>query len=296
MQNLERANGIIAASITPTDKHDAVNEPLARKLINFILDGGVQGIFAGGSAGEGYALEHDEKIRVAEITVDETNGRVPIFMGASGNTTRGAIKLAQAAETLAVDAITVMPPPFSNCSQDELFIHFKTIAEATRLPVLLYSLPARTVGLSAELVKRLSAVDNILGIKDSSGDLSLMVSYIQSTPKDFKVWVGCDTLILAALVYGAAGAVAASASVVPDLVVSIYEHYKKGDLAKALEAQYRLAPLRRMFTLGSTNTAMLKAAANLLELEVGDPIAPVHKLSEEKSEQLRAILLEQGLL
>jgi len=296
MQKIEEVKGIIAASITPTDRHGEVNATGVRKLTNFILAGGVHGIFAGGSAGEGYALTHDEKIRVAEITVDETNGRVPVFMGASGNTTRGAIKLAQAAETIAADAITVMAPPFSNCSQDELFVHFKSIAESTRLPVLLYSLPARTVGLSAALVKRLSEVDNIIGLKDSSGDLSLLVSYMQSTPKDFKIWVGCDTMILAALIYGAAGAVAASASVAPDLVVSIYAHYKNGDLAKALEAQFRLAPLRRMFTLGSTTAAMLKAAANLLELDVGEPIAPVHKLSEEKKAQLRAVLVDQGIL
>ena len=260
---------------------------------------GIRGFVVLGSNGEYVYLSEEEKRKIVKTVIKKAAKGKLIIAGTGCESTRETIKLTKDCAQLGADLALVVTPFYygGKINTKVLINHYTTIADNSPIPILLYNVPKFThINLGVDIVSMLSKHPNIIGIKDSSGDLSLMVSYIQSTPKNFKIWVGCDTLILAALIYGAAGAVAASASVVPDLVVSIYEHYKKGDLAKALEAQYRLAPLRRMFTLGSTNTAMLKAAANLLGLEVGDPIAPVHKLSDEKEEQLRALLVEQGIL
>jgi 4-hydroxy-tetrahydrodipicolinate synthase len=290
-----KPKGIIAALITPTDANGKLKERASRNIIKYVIDGGVHGLFAVGTAGEFYAIDKKTKMRITEIAVEEAAGKLPIYIGATSNTTRESIDLAEGAESIGANAVTVLTPSFVKCRDDELYDHFKAIANSISLPVILYSLPGTTgVGISPKLLGELCRIDNIVGIKDSSGDLSITEQYIRQASDNFSVLSGRDTLILATLMYGGAGGVAATANVVPGLVASIYTHYMDGNIEKAREAQFKLAPLRHAFGLGSTSAAMLKAAVNLKGMDVGETVAPVKLLGERELEQLREILKEMG--
>jgi 4-hydroxy-tetrahydrodipicolinate synthase len=290
-----KPKGIIAALITPTDANGKLKERASRNIIKYVIDGGVHGLFAVGTAGEFYAIDKKTKMRITEIAVEEAAGKLPIYIGATSNTTRESVDLAEGAESIGADAVTVLTPSFVKCRDDELYDHFKAIANSISLPVIVYSLPGTTgVGISPKLLSELCRIDNIVGIKDSSGDLSMTEQYIRQASDNFSVLSGRDTLILATLMYGGAGGVAATANVVPKLVASIYNHYMDGNIEKAREAQFKLAPLRHAFGLGSTSAAMLKAAVNLKGMDVGETVAPVKLLGEREQEQLREILKELG--
>ena len=242
---IDTPQGIIPAMVTPLTPDDEINELALRKLTNYLIEGGVHGLFPTGSQGEFWALSADEKRRVWEVVVEGTNGRLPVYAGTAAITTRETITLTRLAEKAGVDAVSILTPFYVAPNDAELYDHYRAIAEATSLPVVLYTNPARTgVKISPDLLARLAEIENIVGIKDSSGDLELTAEYIRVAPPDFAVLMGRDTLILAGLLYGAKGAIAATANVAPALVVSIYERFKAGDLDGARRAQVALAPLR----------------------------------------------------
>lgn len=289
-------HGIIPAMVTPLTADDCLNEPALRRLTQHLVAEGVHGLFAVGSQGEFWALSAEEKRRVWEIVVEEAAGRAPVYAGTAAVTTREAVALTRVAEKCGVDAVSVLTPYFVSPTEDELFAHYRDIAAATRLPVVLYTNPARTgVKISPRLLTRLAAVDNIVGIKDSSGELELTAEYIRVAPPGFGVLMGRDTLILAGLLYGAKGAIAATANVVPALVVSIYQRFQGGDLEGARQAQERLAPLRMAFSWG-TFPVVIKEALDLMGLEGGPARAPVGPLPAEKRAQLREVLKELGAI
>jgi len=288
--------GIIPAMVTPLDDRDRINEPVLQSLVGYLIDAGVHGLFAIGSQGEFYALTIEEKKRIAELVVRETNGRVPVYIGTGAVTTRESILLTAMAENVGADAVSIMTPFFISPSEDELYEHYAAIARSTRLPVLLYSNPGRAhVNISVKLVARLSEVDNIVGIKDSSGDLSLTAEYIRNTDSGFSVLMGRDTLIYGALMYGARGAIAATANVAPRLVVEIYEAYIRGDFKQARNAQADLAPLRQAFSLGSF-PAVIKDALQLVGMAVGPPREPIRPLDSAGRAELQNILRRMRLL
>lgn len=289
-------SGIIPAMVTPLTKDDKLNEPALRRLTNFLIDNGVHGVFATGSQGEFWAFSAEEKQRVWEIVVEETNGRVPVYAGTAAVTTREAIALTQAAEHAGVNAVSVLTPYFINPNSEELYEHFRAIASATKLPVLMYTNPDRTgVKMPSGLVARLAQVDNIVGMKDSSGDLTLAQEYLNTTPPDFSLVMGRDTLIFAGLLHGAKGAIAATANVVPALVVRIYERLKNGDIEGALKAQEDLAPLRLAFTWG-TFPVVIKEALDLIGMQGGPCRAPVGAMSQAQRERLTNLLKELQLI
>lgn len=288
--------GIIPAMVTPLDNHEDINESALRKLANYLIDGGVHGLFPVGSQGEFFALELAEKKRVFEIVVEEADDKVPIYAGTGAITTRETIKLTQIAEDIGVDAVSVITPCFISPTQDELYEHYVEIAKSTSLPVLLYNNPGRTgVHLSEDLVVRLSKVDNIIGIKDSSGDMTLTEEYIRRTDDQFAVLAGRDTLIYSTLVYGGKGSITATANAAPRVVVDIYESFIKGDYEKALQAQYRLAPLRTAFGLG-TFPVVVKEALSMIGIEAGPARRPVGGMKNEKKEELRKVLEDLDLI
>ncbi|EIW18678.1 MULTISPECIES: 4-hydroxy-tetrahydrodipicolinate synthase [Pelosinus] len=290
--------GIIPAVITPLTAEEKFNEKAMRKLVNYLIGGGVHGLFITGTTGEFYGLTPEEKREVIQVTMDEVKGRVPVYAGTNGITTRESIMLTQLAEECKVDAVSVLTPMFVTPNQEQLYKHYKDIAASTSLPVILYNNPPKTgVNLAPATVAKLAEIPNIVSIKDSSGDLTLTAEYIRLTQdrEDFSVLMGRDTLIYGALLYGATGSIASCANVAPRLCADIYEKYMAGDLAGALKAQFALAPLRIAFSIG-TFPAVIKESLILLGIEAGPCMDPAGPMTHEERAQLSKVLIEMGLL
>jgi 4-hydroxy-tetrahydrodipicolinate synthase len=290
--------GIIPAVVTPFDESENVDEAGFRKIVNYLIDSGVHGIFPVGSQGEFFTLTNEEKRRLIDIAVEEARGRVFVMPNTGAITTRESIELSRYAEKAGADCVSVITPFFISPSQEELYGHFKDICHSVKIPVLCYNNPGRTggVALSPVTLARLAEeLPNFAGIKDSSGDLTQVAEMIRLCPPRFKVIMGRDTLIYGALVYGAAGAIAATANVAPKLIVGIYEAFKGGDLEKAKGYQRDLAPLRIAFGLG-TFPVVVKEALNIMGLPGGRCRKPIEPLSDDKRAQLRDILGKMGLI
>jgi 4-hydroxy-tetrahydrodipicolinate synthase len=289
--------GVIPPIVTPVDADDHLDEPALARVIEYVIGGGVHGILVLGSTGEFFGLP-DARVqeRVLKVSLENIAGRVPAYFGIGAITTKECVSLAKMAAACGAQAITILPPMFVTPNDDELLAHFKAVAEATPLPVLIYNNPDRmNVNISANLIEKLAGVKGIVGVKDSSGDLTLTAEYIRRTRgSGFKVMAGRDVMILGTLSYGGAGCVASTANVAPRIVVEIYEKFMAGDLAGAREAQFRLAPLRLAFGLASF-PSVIKDALNLLGLRVGNVIRPNTGCNEANLEKLRKILDEMGL-
>ena len=269
--------GIIPPILTPMNADESINEKELRHQVNRMIEAGVHGIFAFGTNGESYALSEAEKVRVLEVVVEETNHRVPVYAGTGCVTTAETIKMSKKAQEIGADVLSVIVPWFAAASQDELYDHYKAVAEAVDLPIVLYNIPARTGNaLAPATVARLAKdVVNIMGAKDSSGNFDNMKQYIELTAelgKDFSVLSGNDSLILPALVFGGKGGIAGCANVFPHTMVEIYTAFTAGDMERAKKVQDSIRIFRNCFKFGNPNT-IVKLAAGLL----GDPVGPCRK-------------------
>lgn len=290
--------GIIVPIVTPVDEENHINEEAMARVVNYIIDGGVHGILAFGSNGEFFAIDADEQRKALACIVKTANKRVPVYMGIAGITTKECVETAKMAKEENADGISILPPMFISPSEEELYAHIVTIAETVPdLPVLLYNNPGKVgYGLSVNLVNRLADVPNIVGIKDTSGNMTLTAEFIRTTrDKGFKVMAGKDTMILGSLAYGAVGAIASTANIVPELVVEIYDKYMAGDIEGACEAQFKLTPFRNTFDKVSF-PAGTKDACNLIGLDVGNSIKPNTTASPEVLDEMREILTELGYI
>ncbi|MDC7722518.1 4-hydroxy-tetrahydrodipicolinate synthase [Priestia megaterium] len=283
--------GIIPALLTPLTKEQTINERVLRQLTSDLIESGVHGIFALGTNGEFHLFTKEEKLKIAQIIIDEVKGRIPVIIGTGGNSTEEVIELSKQMEELGANALSVITPYFVTPTQEEVTVHFQRIAEETSLPVLLYNIPSKTgMSLDPETVATLADVPNIVGIKDSSGSFENIKNYIHVTKdKDFSVFAGTDSLILKTLEAGGVGAVAATANMVPDIVVSIYTNWLKGFNKEAEEAQKKLQPLRDTFQYGTLPSA-LKKAVELYGIPVGPPKLPVSELSGEGLEKVKEMV------
>jgi 4-hydroxy-tetrahydrodipicolinate synthase len=288
--------GIIPALVTPLNGDQSINDSALCALIEYVLAAGVHGLFALSNQGEFYAFSMAQKERVIATAVSQAAGRVPVWAGAAANTTGEAIAIAQRSAELGANGLCILTPYMVRLTQKEVFNHFRAIAEAVDLPIILYSNPLRTgLHINTTTVVKLAAIRNIIGIKDSSGNLAQTMEYIQECPRDFSVMIGNDNLICAALVMGAKGAIASSGNVIPQLLVDLYSAFRRGDINRAVDLQYRVLPLRQAFELG-TFPVVIKEALNLIRISAGPAHSPVEPLSEEARAELRGILSNLGLL
>lgn len=298
MLSISDVKGVIPPIVTPVDAEENVDKAGLQRVIDYVIDGGVHGVFILGSNGEFYAFDFENQKRAVEITVEHVNKRVPVYAGASAITTKECVKLANMAEKVGADAVTVLTPMFIKPNENEMYEHFKTIAKSTNLPILLYNNPAKTTNnISVSLLEKLSQIDNIVGIKNTSLDFSQTIEYIRVTKNNpsFRVLSGSDYTIFGTLAYGGSGCVAGTANVAPKLVVEIYEKYIAGDLEGALKAQYKLIPLRNTYNYGSFPVVM-KDCMNLLGLQVGDPVRPIDHCSQERLDAIRKVLVDLELI
>jgi 4-hydroxy-tetrahydrodipicolinate synthase len=293
-----RLRGIIPPVVTPMTADQELDLPGLRKHIDFMLARGVHGIFVLGTTGEFYALDEREKLLVVVDAVAHVGGRSPVYVGTGAETTREVIRLTKMAEREGAAGVSVITPYFIKPNQNEIADHFRRVAESTSLPVVLYNNPATCGGLSIEpeTVARLAEVPNIVGIKDSSGDLQNTIEIIRQTPREkFSVLNGRDTLILSALQMGAQGAIPASCNIAPDLCVGIYESFVAGEVEAAKEFQSRLHGVRMAMALGTGNSAVKEAMA-LLGRGAGPMRSPVLPFGEAQKAKLKSILEKAGLL
>lgn len=275
--NTDFIKGVVVPILTPIDAEERIHERKLREQVDYVIEGGVLGILAFGSNGEFYVIEEDEMERGLKIMVDQAAGRVPVYFGIGSISTRKCVRLAKMAEANGAAGISILQPMFLKPTEEELYLHFKTIAEAVpKIPVLLYNNPGR-VGytMSGNLVERLAhEVDNIVGMKDTSGDITQTAEFIRRTRDvDFKVFGGKDTLLYASMCHGAVGGVCTAANFMPELITDVYNKFVAGDWKGSLEAQFKLNPVRLSMD-GASFPVAAKDMANLRGRDIGAPYTP----------------------
>jgi len=292
-----RIQGIIPPVATPMKDNEDLDLPRLKWFIDHLIQNGVHGIFVLGTNSEFYALDEREKQEVIATAVAHVNKRVPVYAGPGAETTREVIRLTKMAEREGVDGVSIITPYFIMPNQQEIFDHYRRIAEHTSLPVILYNNPSTCGGLQigVETVARLAEIQNILAIKDSSGDLQNTNEYIRVVPDRFSVLMGRDTLIFPALVCGARGSVPATGNIAPALLAEIYNAFQRGDLTASKAAQMRLNPLRLALAL-CTPPGGVKAALQMLGLGIGPCRSPIAGITPDKAPKMRAALQAAGLM
>ena len=290
--------GIVVPIVTPLTAEGRFDEKAYRSLIDYLANNGIHGVFPFGTTGEFYAFDQGFYNNVLEITKDAVASRMAIYAGANHITTMGAAQIAKAVEKVGgIDALSVLTPMFISQTQNEVYEYFREIASETSLPIIIYNnKPKTNVTVEPATAARLAEIDNIIGIKDSTGDMTNTEEYLRLTRgmDNFYVMMGRDTLIYAALCYGASGAIASCANVAPRIAADIYNKYVAGDLEGALEAQFNFSALRIATNMG-TFPVVLKEALKLIGYDCGDCVKPVQPLSDEQREKLRGVLSEMGL-
>ena len=291
--------GIVVPIVTPVTKDGALDEQAYRNLIDYLAENGIQGVFPFGTTGEFYAFDLGFYEEVLHITKDAVKGRMDIYAGANHITTQGAIQIARMVENVGgIDALSVLTPMFISQTQQEVYGFYREIAEETSLPIIIYNnRPKTNVMVEPATVARLAQIENIIGVKDSTGDMTNTGEYLRLTRgiENFHVMMGRDTLIYAALCYGASGAIASCANVAPRIAVDIYEKFLAGDAKGALEAQFKFSALRVATNMG-TFPVVLKEALKLIGYDCGDCVKPIEPLTDAQRQTLRNVLSEMGLL
>ena len=275
--NADFIKGVIVPIITPIDPEEKIDEKALRDQVDYVIEGGIQGILAFGSNGEFYMVEEDEMERGLTIMIDQAAGRVPVYFGIGAISTKKCVWLAKMAAEKKADGISVLQPMFLKPTEEELFLHFKAIADAVPdTPVLLYNNPGRAgYTMSANLVERLAhEVTNIVGMKDTSGDITQTSEFIRRTRDvNFKVFGGKDTLLYASMCHGAVGGVCTAGNFMPELITDIYNKFLAGDMKGSLEAQFKLNPVRLSMD-GASFPVAAKDMAKLRGRKVGEPYRP----------------------
>lgn len=293
MKNIE-IKGVIVPLLTPMNDDETINEKELRNQVNRQIESGIHALFPLGTNGEAYILSREEKEQVLKIVVDEAKGRVPVYGGTGCISTKETIKLSLKAKEIGVDVLSIITPSFAAASQDELYEHYKEVAKAVDLPIVLYNIPARTGNaLAPATVEKLSKIPNIVGVKDSSGNFDNMLQYIEKTRyrKDFAVLSGNDSLILWCLLAGGRGGIAGCANVFPSTMASIYDTFIAGNLDKAREIQDSIRSFRDCFKFGNPNT-IVKTAVSLLGYPVGKCRKPFCQVPEAGIEAIKKVLEE----
>lgn len=288
--------GIITPILTPMNEDETLNLEELRAQVDRMIDNGIHGIFPFGTNGEGYILTAEEKKLVVETVVDQTNGRVPVYAGTGTLSTKETIEQSKMAQAAGADVLSIITPSFAAASQDELYTHYKTVAEAVDMPIVLYNIPDRTGNaLTPATVGRLAEIDNIIGAKDSSGNFANILGYIDAGKKKtngkFYTLSGNDQLIIWTLLAGGTGGIAGCANVYPQTMASIYDLFMEGKIEEAKKANESIQSFRACFKYGNPNT-IVKTATRLLGHNVGPCRAPFNQVPEEGIEAIKKVLEE----
>jgi len=288
--------GSIIAIVTPF-KNGKVDEKKLRELIEFYIKNGTSGVVPCGTTGESATLSFEEHDKVIEITIEQVKKRIPVIAGTGSNSTEEAIMLTKHAAKSGADASLQVSPYYNRPTQRGLYEHFKAIADAVEIPIILYNIASRTgVNIEPETIAKL-AVDckNIVGVKEASGSLDQMSRIKQLCPAGFDLISGDDSLTLPVLSLGGTGIISVAANIVPQEMADLVSEYQKGNIKRAQELHYRLLPLIKALFL-ETNPIPLKTAMGLLGMCEPDLRLPLCPMSPENLEKLKKALKDYGLL
>jgi len=283
--------------VTPFDERDEVDEEGLRENIEFQIKEGIHGLVPTGSTGECATLSYEEHKRVVEITVDAARGKVPVLAGTGSNSTREAIMLTQHAKEAGADGALLVVPYYNKPTQRGLYEHFKKIAETVDIPQVLYNIPSRSaVNLEPETMAKLAKLENVVGVKEASGDMKQVSKIIELTrDEDFFVISGNDSDTLEIMRLGGIGVISVASNIVPRKVVELVECLQVKDYDRAKRINEELAPLFKGLFI-ETNPGPVKMAMNWMGMAAGKPRLPLVELEPENQEKLRRILADAGLV
>lgn len=287
--------GAMVAIVTPFKK-GKVDEKGLKKLIEFQIKNGTHGIVPCGTTGESATLSHEEHERVVEITIQTVAGRVPVVAGTGSNSTAESIKLTKHAKKAGADAALMITPYYNKPTQEGLYQHFKAVAEAVDIPIVLYNVPGRTsVNMLPETVARLAKIKNIVGIKEATGSLQQVSEVIRLSNKGFRLVSGDDFTFLPTLAVGGKGVISVASNVAPRDMAGLYNAFEGGDGQKAQELHYKLFPLFQALFY-ETNPVPAKTALGLMGMISPEPRLPLAPMSSQNVERLKAVLKDYGLI
>jgi 4-hydroxy-tetrahydrodipicolinate synthase len=296
MQNISNLKGCGTALVTPFKKDLSIDEEALRRFVEFQIAEGIDFLVPCGTTGESPTLNDDEHRRVVAIVVEEARGRVPVIAGAGGNNTAHVIKLAQECERLGVDGLLSVSPYYNKPMQEGLYQHYKAIAEATSLPIIVYNVPPRTnVNILPDTIARLAEIPNIIGVKEASGDISQIAEIITRVPADFKVLSGDDSMTLPLIALGGVGLISVAANEAPRKMTTLTRACLDNNWDEARRLNRELWALMKANFI-ETSPGPVKAALAIMgkiEEVYRLPMVPV---KPETKEKLRAVLVDSRLI
>lgn len=287
--------GIITALITPFSPSGDVEEGALRAVADFLIERGIHGLYPCGTAGEGMIMSLEERKRVAEIVIDQTNGRVPVMVHIGAACTSDAVELAKHAEDTGADAVGCVTPYYYSPDEEALIGHYRSVAEAVNIPVFIYNIPRSTnVNITPDLMLKLLKIPNIVGVKESSGNFVQVLKFIRKLPPETTIITGTDAYIFPALVMGAKGAITAYSNPFPEIYLELYNAYQTKDWKNARKIQLRINTLRSF--LRKPPISPLKEALRLRSHYAGTVKRPLRPMTKEEKETLQKKLTELGFL
>ncbi|MEG0563808.1 4-hydroxy-tetrahydrodipicolinate synthase [Anaerorhabdus sp.] len=289
-----KIEGIITPIVTPfKEGTQEIDYDATRVLVNRLIDRGIHGLFPLGTNGEFHVLSDEEKIEFAKVVIEETNHRVPVYVGTGSNSTKHTIELSNKMKELGADAVSIVTPYFLIPSDEEIYNHYKMIAENVDLPIIIYNIPKCTgMNLSADVLKRLVTLPNIKAIKDSSGKFDNLQGYLDAVQgTDVTVLIGSDSTILKGLTMGASGAVAGTSNCITKEILGIYNSFKEGNMDKAVKYQESIEPYRAVLKLATT-PAIMKMSVTLdgEGCNAGPARYPVSPLNNDQIEKVKEVV------
>lgn len=277
---------VATAMVTPFDHKGNIDFEKTTQLINYLISNGSDALVIAGTTGESPTLSTEEKLALFRHSVKVVDGRVPVVAGTGSNNTYASIELTKKAEEIGVDAIMIVAPYYNKPNQEGLYQHFKTIAESTELPVMLYNIPGRSViNMSVDTIVRLAELPNVVALKDASGDLDAMTAIIAQTSDDFALYSGDDGLTLPVLAIGGTGIISVASHVIGNEMQEMVKLYESGNPKEAAKIHQRIVPVMKSLFAAPSPTPV-KTALQLKGLDVGSVRLPLVPLTEEERQTL----------
>jgi len=294
----EDLQGVFPPHVTPFTRDGDLDLDALRKCVDFWIEGGVSGLVTCGSNGEAPYLSREERRKVIETVIDQVNGRVPVIAGTGGISTRETIQLTKDAEDLGADAALVVTPFYFKHSNEEIYQHYKTVAEAVDLPIILYNVPKFTgFSLDPKVVHQVvEECDNVIGIKDSSGSVALVSEIIRLVGDKISVLAGSADVFLSTLMLGGKGAIIAVAIFAPKLCRDLYGEFKAGNYEKAAKLQATISFLNGIVVRKLNQLAAVKYAVSIQGVPAGYPRRPTLPLGKEEMREVEEALKKAGII